>query len=377
MNEIIQIFIPIIIFLGLVLGYFWKPSFFRSCLIGKSVIVLLTLGAITASIINVPIYFTKDSMFAVNLGGLVIPILISFYLIGKLQFNPILVICAIAIVSLFAYSISYLDPGSGIISVFPLFLIPAFVSIIISIMSSLQRPQHAVAFSFSLAIIGTFIGADMTRLPEILAADLKIGYFGGFGIFDLIFLNGLIALAITLPLVFFRTHQTTHETTFTGTVQAATNKRYFRSRLSDRILAFSVDCCIQLVIFLILCLAMLGSFQLELTQLFSGIWGFTLFWWAVCIHIFYFVIFEWLLGRTPGKWSRGIEVIAINKIENVDNSSSPQQVYHRDFLKIFTRNVLRIFDLILIVFSVFRLLYSSKQQRFGDLFAGTSVIASK
>ena len=74
--------------------------------------------------------------------------------------------------------------------------------------------------------------------------------------------------------------------------------------------AFGIDIFYQGIIILVMIFLFWIISGFEFSSLFVGIWGFSIFWWVVFIHIFYFTAFEWYFGQTPGKMSVKIRVIS-------------------------------------------------------------------
>jgi uncharacterized RDD family membrane protein YckC len=359
---------------GFFIGYIRKSEFFKQCFFDKRVLAVLTIGAISVSIINIPIFFSRNTMLAINLGSVIIPIVISIVFIYKMRVNPLIIILGIMIVSICAYSITFLDASYGVLANVPLLILLIFLCTLISVLVFFRQPYHAVPFAYTISSFGILIGADIARLPLILENNLVIGYIGGLGIFDLIFLTSLFSTALTLTIIYRFTagsRITLPSKTLTklnSHLQWPENLKI--SKFTKRLFAFLIDCGIQAAVLFSILITINIGLLIPFSDLFSGVYGFTIFWWAVTGHFIYFIILEWYLGQTVGKWFMKIKVTTL-----IPDKKNKQAINtNRDFLSIFTRNILRIIDSILFILNIFRLVQSSKRQRYGDLFAGTYVI---
>ncbi len=149
-----------------------------------------------------PIPRLKESIrrmiIAVNLGGAVIPVIISIYLIHKmLLFNiPLITILAgITIVSLITFAVSRVVPGVGIVT--PA-LIPPLTSAVVSILLS-GGGLPSIPLSYVSGCLGTLIGADVLRFAkEWRKLNAPMVSIGGAGTFDGIYLTGILSVILVL-----------------------------------------------------------------------------------------------------------------------------------------------------------------------------------
>ena len=129
------------------------------------------------------------TVIAVNLGGAVIPTILSFYLIVKNRlFLSGLVGSALAAVIF--HRMAHLVPGVGI--ALPV-LIPALVALAIGLLFS---RGHAPALAYVVGTLGILIGADLTNLGKIGGHGVPVASIGGAGTFDGIFLTGILAVLL-------------------------------------------------------------------------------------------------------------------------------------------------------------------------------------
>jgi len=128
-----------------------------------------------------------QTMLAINLGGAVIPALLSLYLMVKNQlFRPSLM--GIVPVAIACYLLAKPEPGLGIAE--PIF-VPAVVTTLVAL--ALSR-RYAGALAYICGSLGTLIGADLLNLPKIPGLGAPVASIGGAGTFDGIFVIGLLAV---------------------------------------------------------------------------------------------------------------------------------------------------------------------------------------
>lgn len=127
------------------------------------------------------------TVLAVNLGGAVIPTLLSLYLIVKNRLYR-LSLAGIAIVAAACYAVATPKPGLGIAE--PVF-VPALVTALVAVVLS---RRYAGPLAYVSGSLGTLIGADLLNLGEIQGLGAPIASIGGAGTFDGIFITGLLAV---------------------------------------------------------------------------------------------------------------------------------------------------------------------------------------
>jgi uncharacterized membrane protein len=131
----------------------------------------------------------RETVLAVNLGGAVIPALISLYLWIKLGFpwQPLL---GVALVALVTHRLSRPVKGVGI--VVPLFIPP----ILAALVALTLFPAFSPPMAYISGTMGTLIGADIMNLKRVKQLGAPMASIGGAGTFDGIFLTGIIAVLL-------------------------------------------------------------------------------------------------------------------------------------------------------------------------------------
>jgi len=132
----------------------------------------------------------KETLLAVNVGGAVIPSVLSVYLLLKtgLWGKAFL---ATALVAVISFKMARPVKGVGI-------AMPAFVPpILAALISVLVAGRQAPVVAYICGTLGTLIGADILNLKKIGNLGAPVASIGGAGTFDGIFLNGILAVLLS------------------------------------------------------------------------------------------------------------------------------------------------------------------------------------
>ena len=129
---------------------------------------------------------TGATVVALNVGGALIPILVSIYLVARTRLYGRMAI-AVAIVAAVVHSLAQIVPGMGI--AVPMF-IPPLVAAGVGLLLAFRRAPPVAYVSGSM---GTLVGADLLNLDRIAQLGAPIVSIGGAGTFDGVFLTGIIA----------------------------------------------------------------------------------------------------------------------------------------------------------------------------------------
>lgn len=129
---------------------------------------------------------TEERIIAINLGGGVIPILISFYLLTRTPFHLIIIPLLIMIIVSKLLAV----PVEGIGITMPFFIPPLLSAILGWLFGGHYSPQVA----YISGTLGVLIGADLLNLGKIKRGSILS--IGGAGVFDGIFLTGVVAVLL-------------------------------------------------------------------------------------------------------------------------------------------------------------------------------------
>jgi uncharacterized membrane protein len=132
---------------------------------------------------------SQGTIVAVNVGGAIIPTLLSVYLLFKHRLF-LLAPIAVGIVTVIVHLMAHPVQGVGI--AVPIF-IPPLITALVAL--SLSR-WRAAPLAYIAGSMGTLIGADLLNLNKIRGLGAPVASIGGAGKFDGIFLTGLVAVLI-------------------------------------------------------------------------------------------------------------------------------------------------------------------------------------
>jgi uncharacterized membrane protein len=175
---------------------------------------LLLLASLLGSYINIPIgefpehlartgqevvsyygmhYVVREvqpgTILAVNVGGAVIPTVLSLYLLGK---NDLWLpgIITTAVVTVLVHMLA--EPVRGVGIAVPIFVPP----LVAALTALLVARRRAAAVAYAGGSLGTLIGADLLNLSAVRGLGAPFASIGGAGTFDGIFLTGIVAVLL-------------------------------------------------------------------------------------------------------------------------------------------------------------------------------------
>ena len=129
------------------------------------------------------------TVIAVNVGGALIPAILSIYLVFKNRFL-IRSILAVALVAAVVHMLAYPVRGVGI-------SVPTFVPPVVAALAAMAIGwRQAAPLAYVAGSMGTLIGADLLNLDKIAGLGAPIASIGGAGTFDGVFLTGILAVLL-------------------------------------------------------------------------------------------------------------------------------------------------------------------------------------
>jgi uncharacterized membrane protein len=183
--------------------------------IGPGAALLLLFGSLIGSYFNIPIavlpgapvrsgeivdFFGMQyvvplvsswpgTVLAVNVGGAVIPALMSTYLVIRYQLWLKAAI-ATAAIALVIHAMATPVPGIGI-------AVPVFAPVVTTaILAFILSREYAAPLAYIGGSMGTLVGADLLNLGNISGLGAPVASIGGAGTFDGIFLTGILAVLL-------------------------------------------------------------------------------------------------------------------------------------------------------------------------------------
>ena len=137
-----------------------------------------------------PRWQQRHMILAVNVGGAIIPTILSIYL-WKQTGTPIRMLIAVAIETFIVFKLARPVPGVGIAT--PMFVPP----LVAALTAYLINPQWPAPTAYVAGTLGTLIGADLLNLHKIKRQNAPVASIGGAGTFDGIFLTGILAVLLS------------------------------------------------------------------------------------------------------------------------------------------------------------------------------------
>ncbi len=129
------------------------------------------------------------TILAINVGGAVIPIMLSVYLLMRYRlWGPGLI--AVAVVAFLVHQMATPVPGVGI-------AVPTFVPPLLAAAAALLLSRrYAGPLAYIGGCIGVLVGADLLNLGALQSLGAPVASIGGAGTFDGVFLTGVIAVLL-------------------------------------------------------------------------------------------------------------------------------------------------------------------------------------
>lgn len=211
-NTLVIFFLITLFFAAMIQVHVFEIAFAKLG-ISREISVLLIVGTLLGSGVNLPVYSVPNhaaghfvmlperkmiwevyqpardgkTVIAVNVGGCVLPVILSFYFISLQLINPINVLLGVSVIAGLSYKFSRLIAGLGV--GMPILLAPLAAALL----AFLLEPEHAAQLAYISGVLGVLIGADILRINAMAALGAPIAAIGGAGTFDGIFITGIIA----------------------------------------------------------------------------------------------------------------------------------------------------------------------------------------
>ncbi len=135
--------------------------------------------------------YTGETRVAVNVGGCLVPVFFSIFLLRHTPLPAGSVVLAVSLVSGLSFWLSRPLPGLG-------FRMPILVGPIGAALTAVALGgEQRAALAYVAGTLGVLIGADLLRLKDIRRLGVPLASIGGAGTFDGVFITGLMAALLT------------------------------------------------------------------------------------------------------------------------------------------------------------------------------------
>ncbi len=129
-------------------------------------------------------------LIAMNVGGGLVPVCFSAYLLGQHSLPLGIVLIATGIQAAICYAASRPVPGVGI--GMPVFIAP----ITAAITAVILLPGASAPLAYICGTLGVLVGADLLRLRDVSRLGSPVASIGGAGTFDGVFITGIVAVLL-------------------------------------------------------------------------------------------------------------------------------------------------------------------------------------
>lgn len=137
----------------------------------------------------VPRLSQPEVILAVNVGGAVIPTLLSFFLLSR---NALWLRGLIAAACVGAITYAFAEPVRGVGIAVPIFVGPLAATVIAAVISW----RHLAPLAYAGGSLGVLIGADLLNIDKLQGLGTPVLSIGGAGTFDGIFLTGVFSVLL-------------------------------------------------------------------------------------------------------------------------------------------------------------------------------------
>jgi len=192
------------------IGFSWSQALFvlLASLVGSSINIPLTNLRCSATMVEdryirafgvtyrVPVAGSCNTLLAINVGGALIPMFISFALIYRFPQSLYYALAGIALVAIITNRVAKPVRGLGIAT--PALIPPLCAALAAILMVYGLGAPHDLIFliAYAAGTLGTLLGADILNLGKIRDMGAPVASIGGAGTFDGVFLSGLIAVLL-------------------------------------------------------------------------------------------------------------------------------------------------------------------------------------
>jgi uncharacterized membrane protein len=185
--------------------------------------ILIVPGSLIGSLVNIPLYTIKsdssplieapsltdwgfsfhvfqpdtprETKISINLGGAIIPVIVSGYLVLLNMLSIVPILFATTAVTIAVHRIAKIEPNMGIVT--PA-LLPPLAAVMATLAVGMIFPGiiNLYAIAYIAGTLGTIIGADFLNLGKLSQLKTDAASIGGAGTWDGVFLTGILAVVL-------------------------------------------------------------------------------------------------------------------------------------------------------------------------------------
>jgi len=133
---------------------------------------------------------SPGTLLAINVGGALVPALVSIYLLVKMPDLITKALIGVAVMSIAMHALA--NPVQGVGIAVPTLAPPLLAAAIALVLDR----RHAPPLAYVSGTLGVLIGADLSNISAVANLGAPIASIGGAGTFDGVFLTGLLAVLL-------------------------------------------------------------------------------------------------------------------------------------------------------------------------------------
>lgn len=197
LQALFLLLLPLVLLAGLLAAYVTHRGMFQAVGLSRREMGLIAIGPFAAMLFDVPVFVYRDYFLAFNVGGAVVPIVLSLHLARKHDVDIPRFVVGVGLVAAASFMITRVT-DVGVVASFPSYLLPSILAALLALLLVSRRSVAAPGYGYAVATLGVVIGADFFHLPEIFSEPF-MGSVGGAGLYDMVYIAGLLSLCLVLP----------------------------------------------------------------------------------------------------------------------------------------------------------------------------------
>jgi uncharacterized membrane protein len=145
---------------------------------------------------RVPLHYARGATtLAVNVGGAIVPVLISIYVLTRQPAAIVPSALGVLMVALLVHR--WARPVRGLGIAIPMLIPPIVAAVSAWLLAGLFGGYaHIDAIAYVSGVLGTLVGADIANLGKLSHLGAPVASIGGAGTFDGVFLTGIVAVLL-------------------------------------------------------------------------------------------------------------------------------------------------------------------------------------
>jgi len=162
----------------------------------------------------IPLFPYNGWLLGISLGGGLVPLLVCAHLLRSHKVMIADALIGTIIVATVTYFVTRAEQDVGIVADMPWAFLPAIAAGFFAISTFWSDIRMAAPLAYFSGVAGTLIGADVFHLGEMLGfpspPSMEWLVVGGAGVFDMVYLTGIIAVAVDIFVFWIQREEREH-----------------------------------------------------------------------------------------------------------------------------------------------------------------------